>query len=87
MDFIFVNILRIFNSNILILIRHPSINMTGKNNTEYKNALTDMAGDLANNPLVKPIFDQIIYDFISSPECKQAFISYTKRKITDKLGL
>lgn len=61
--------------------------MTDKNNTEYKNALVKMAGDLANNPLIKPVLDQIIYDFISSPECKRAFAEYAKRKITDKLGL
>ncbi len=46
-----------------------------------------MAGDIAGNPLVKPIIDQLVYDFIRSPECKKAFGEYAKRKITDKLGL
>ncbi len=58
-----------------------------KNNPEYKNALLEMAGEIGNNPLVKPIIDQIVYDFIRSPECKKAFGEYAKRKITDKLGL
>jgi len=61
--------------------------MAEKNNPEYKNALLEMAGDIGNNPLVKPIIDQLVYDFIRSPECKKAFGEYAKRKITDKLGL
>ncbi len=46
-----------------------------------------MAGEIGNNPLVKPIIDQLVYDFVWSPECKKAFGEYAKRKITDKLGL
>lgn len=61
--------------------------MTEKDNTEYKHALLEMAGELAANPLIKPALDQIIYDFIRSPECKKAFGEFAKRKITDKLGL
>jgi hypothetical protein len=61
--------------------------MAENNNEEYKNALLDMAGDIAANPLVKPIIDQLVYDFIRSPECKKAFGEYVKRKITDTLGL
>ncbi|MDO9523695.1 MAG: hypothetical protein Q7J08_08320 [Methanocorpusculum sp.] len=61
--------------------------MVEKNNPEYKNALLEMAGEIGNNPLVKPIIDQLVYDFIRSPECKKAFGEYAKRKITDKLGL
>ncbi|HJJ30080.1 MAG TPA: hypothetical protein VJ857_02450 [Methanocorpusculum sp.] len=61
--------------------------MTGNDNSEYKNALLEMAGEIANNPLIKPIIDQVVYDFIKSPECKRAFVEYAKRKITDKLGL
>ncbi len=74
-------------SDILIPVFDPSIGMAEKNNEEYKNALLDMAGDIAGNPLVKPIIDQLVYDFIRSPECKKAFGEYAKRKITDKLGL
>ncbi|HJJ35045.1 MULTISPECIES: hypothetical protein [Methanocorpusculum] len=61
--------------------------MAEKDNTEYKNALMEMAGELAANPLIKPVIDQLIYDFIRSPECRKAFGEYAKRKITDKLGL
>lgn len=74
-------------SDILIPAVDPSIGMAEKNNQEYKDALIDMAGDIASNPLVKPIIDQLVYDFIRSPECKKAFGEYAKRKITDKLGL
>ncbi|MEA5037346.1 hypothetical protein SDC9_23523 [bioreactor metagenome] len=61
--------------------------MAEKDNAEYKTALLEMAGELAANPLIKPVIDQIIYDFIRSPECRKAFGEYAKRKITDKLGL
>lgn len=71
----------------LISALDTCIAMVEKHNPEYKNALLEMAGEIANNPLIKPTIDQIVYDFIKSPECKRAFGEYAKRKITDKLGL
>ncbi|MDO5844081.1 MAG: hypothetical protein Q4Q53_02910 [Methanocorpusculum sp.] len=54
---------------------------------DYKSALMKMAGEFTNNPVIKPIVDKVVYDFISSPECKKAFGEYAKRKIAEKLGM
>lgn len=54
---------------------------------DFSDALKKTAGDLLDNPLIKPIANEIIYDFVSSPECRRALIQYVKRKVTEKFGL
>ncbi len=61
--------------------------MMSASDADFSKALRDAAGDLLNNPVIKPVADEIIYDFVRSPECRQAIAQYVKRKITEKLGL
>lgn len=54
---------------------------------DYKSAMMKMAEEFSNNPVIKPVIDKVVYDFIQSPECKKAFGDYVKRKIAEKLGM
>lgn len=61
--------------------------MSDKNDSSFKSALIGMAGDLAKNPVIGPMIEEVAYDFISSPECREAFTAYAKRRIMEKVGL
>ncbi len=55
--------------------------------SSFKSALISAAGDLAKNPVIGPVLEQVAYDFLSSPECREAFAAYAKRRIKEKIGL
>ncbi|MDU9376545.1 MULTISPECIES: hypothetical protein [Methanorbis] len=61
--------------------------MPETNDASFKSALLSAAGDLAKNPVIGPVIEQVAYDFLSSPECRDAFAAYAKRRIKEKVGL
>jgi len=61
--------------------------MTSADSSSIKSALLNVAGDLANNPIIGPVIEQVTYDFLSSPECRDAFAAYAARRIKESIGL
>lgn len=61
--------------------------MTPAKDSFFKSALISTAGDLAKNPVIGPVIEQIAYDFLSFPECRDAFAAYAKRRIKESIGV
>lgn len=61
--------------------------MSDTKESSFKSALLNLAGGLSDNPVIGPMIEDIAYDFISSPECRDAFMAYAKRRIKEKTGL
>lgn len=61
--------------------------MTSVEDSSFKSALIGAAGDLVKNPVIGPVIEQVAYDFLSSPECRDAFAAYAKRRIRESIGL
>jgi hypothetical protein len=61
--------------------------MTEKDESAFRSVLSGMAGDLARNPVIGPVIEEVAYDFLFSPECREAFAAYAKRRIKEKAGL
>lgn len=81
---------RKFDLSDSIHLYHPPANitdMTDNDDSSFKSALITMAGDLVQNPVIGPIIEEVAYDFISSPECREAFAAYAKRRIKEKVRL
>ncbi|MCZ0859969.1 hypothetical protein O0S10_01840 [Methanocorpusculum sp. MG] len=61
--------------------------MTSADDSSFKSALLSAAGDLVKNPVIGPVIEQVAYDFLSSPECRDAFAAYAKRRFKESIGL
>ncbi|HJK09610.1 MAG TPA: hypothetical protein O0W98_00720 [Methanocorpusculum sp.] len=61
--------------------------MTPAEDSSFKSALISAAGDLAKNSVIGPVIEQVAYDFLSSPECREAFAAYAKRRIKESIGV
>ena len=61
--------------------------MPKPDDSSFKTALLHTAGDLAKNPVLGPVIESVAYDFLSSPECRDAFAAYATRRLKEKIGL
>ncbi len=61
--------------------------MSKQDDSSFKSALIGAAGDLVKNPVIGPVIEQVAYDFLSSPECRDAFAAYAARRLKEKVGL
>lgn len=61
--------------------------MTSAADSSFKSALMRSAGNLVRNPVLGPVIEQVTYDFLSSPECCEAFAAYAKRRMRETIGL